>query len=184
VAVLAAAVVLAVVLGAASSTAWAERAAEGSAPRSKFVSKLYGYELVLTGRYRPAYATIDWSGSFPSGGPLVDVFSDQQDRKFIIAAMPVKAGTTLQKWEAAQVATKESFCTKAQAFRNTTLDGESAREFVNRCPSYDVITLVARHAASGTRSRSSRQRSRLLRPTDVSMTLAGARFALPDGSGC
>jgi hypothetical protein len=147
VAVLAAAVTVALV--AASSTAWAERAAEGSAPRSKFVSKLYGYELVLSGRYHPAYAAIEWSGSFPFGSSLVDVFSDQQDRKFIIAAMPLKAGTTLQKWDAAQVATKESFCEKARAFRNTTLDGEPAREFVNRCPSYDVITLAARHRGLG-----------------------------------
>jgi len=75
---------VAVVSVAGNSAARTERAADGSAPRSKFVSKRYGYELVLTGRYFHQYATVAWSGSFPFGnGPDIDGFYDGQDRKFI-----------------------------------------------------------------------------------------------------
>ena len=135
---------------AGSSAAWAERAAEGSVPTSKFVSKRYGYAIVLTGNYYAYYATVAWSGDFPFGDFIhVDMFADRQDRKFIIAAKRLSARATLKSWQAAHVATKESFCEKSRAFRNRTLDREPAREFVNVCPSYDVITLVALHRGRG-----------------------------------
>jgi hypothetical protein len=106
--------------------------------------------LVLAGRYFPLYATVPWSGSFPFGGRTdVDGFYDWKDRKFIIAAKRLSAGATLKSWQAAHVATKESFCETSHAFRDSTLDGEPAREFLNVCPLYDVITLVALHRGLG-----------------------------------
>jgi hypothetical protein len=142
--------VVAVAFVAGSSAATTERAAERSAPRSTFVSKQYGYELVLSGRYSARYAIVLWSGGFPFGHlPDVDMFYDAQDRKFIIAAKRLSARATLRSWQAAHVATKESFCEKSRAFGKSTLDGEPAREFLNRCPSYDVITLVAVHRSRG-----------------------------------
>jgi hypothetical protein len=141
---------LAAVAAVEASQASNELASEASAQGTTFVSKRYGYEFALIGRFFPQYATVAWSGSFPFGGRAdIDGFYDWKDRKFIIAAKRLPAGATLRSWQVAQVATKEAFCAKSQAFRNSTLGGEPAREYLNVCPGYDVITLVALHRGLG-----------------------------------
>lgn len=143
---------VAVALAAERSAARTEIAGEAFAQGKKFVSKRYGYAIVLpAGRYYAYYASIAWDvNEFPFGDSgEVDVFADRSDRKFIAAATRLSTGTTLRKWEASYIALMQLFCQKARALRNTTLGGVPAREFTIVCPSYDVIAVVALHRGRG-----------------------------------
>lgn len=136
-------------LGAESS------AGKPSAEAAKFVSKRYGYSLVLTGQWKAtyAYARTGWTGNFPlMGSGQVDVFTDSTgERFFIVAATRVPAGTTLRTWERshAEVMSGSAFCRKARAFRSTKLGGGSAREFLVSCLIHDAIVVVAVHRGRG-----------------------------------
>lgn len=117
---------------------------------TKYVSKRYRYEIVLRGTYGMVQALAPWDGSFPFGSSgRVDVIVDRQDRKFIVAAKPVSSGMTLSRWEAFVAKLKRQACHGLSKFRASSLGGEPAREFVNRCPGYDVITLAALHGRRG-----------------------------------
>jgi hypothetical protein len=122
-----------------------------SAPAgTKYVSKQYGYEIVLKGRYGIVPAREQWVGDFPFGASgQVDVIVDVQDRKFVIAAKPVSSGMSLSQWEAFVVKLKRQACHGLRNFRASSLGGVPAREFVNTCPGYDVITLAALHNGRG-----------------------------------
>jgi hypothetical protein len=145
-----AAALVAVAYVAESSPASRELAVEASAQGTKFVSKKYGYEIAPVGDWDGFDAYDAWTGNFPFGSSgEVDQIIGPGDRKFIVGAKRVLAGTTLRKWEASQIANMQSFCKKARAFRNTTLGGVAAREFSLVCPSYDVITVVALHRGRG-----------------------------------
>jgi hypothetical protein len=157
-AVLAAALVAAA-FAAQSSPARTASAAEGSSASTTFVSKNYGYTVAIPGPQWVAYdAAISWSGDFPLGvDPGLDIIFDSHDRKFIAAAMPLSAGTTLRTWTAHQATTVHSvtaksgapFCRKARAFRDTTLGGAPAREFQYVCLGYDTIVVNAVHRGRG-----------------------------------
>jgi hypothetical protein len=113
-------------------------------------SKRYGYEIVLKGRYGMVPALEQWVGDFPFGASgQVDVITDVQDRKFIVAAKPVPSGMSLSRWKAFVVGVKRQVCHGLRNFRATSLGGAPAREFVNTCPEYDVITLAALHNGRG-----------------------------------
>jgi hypothetical protein len=141
---------VAVVFATERSPASGQSASEASARGTKFVSTRYGYEIVLVGNYRASYAVVNWTGGFPfGGGGEVDVITDSRDRKFIVAAKRVSAGTTLRKWEAFRIANMRDICENLRAFRDTTLGGVAAREFMTRCPSYDVIVVSALHHRHG-----------------------------------
>src|SRR6185437_4801797 len=93
---------------------------------------------------------IPWRGDFPFGSSgEVDVIVDRYDRKFIVAAKVIAAGMSLSRWEAFVVSLKRQNCTGLRDFRASSLGGMPAREFVNNCPGYDVITLAALHARRG-----------------------------------
>jgi hypothetical protein len=145
-------VLVAVAFAAESSPARTEAAAEAFAQGKKFVSKRYGYEIVLpAGRYYAYYASMAWDVKlFPFGDSgKVDVFANNSDQRFIAAATRLSTGTTLRKWEASYIALMQSFCKKARSLRTTTLGGVAAREFTIRCPMYDVIAAVALHRGRG-----------------------------------
>jgi len=115
-----------------------------------YTSKRYGYEIVLSGKYTMIRALLQWDGSFPFGASgMVDITMDPQDRKFIVAAKPVSTRMTQSRWEAFVVAVKKQNCSRLREFRSTSLGGVPAREFVNSCPEYDVITLAALHNGLG-----------------------------------
>ena len=123
-----------------------------SAPRAgkKYISQRYRYEIVLRGKYTMIPAQVAWSGGFPFGSSgQVDVIIDPHDRKFIVAAKPVVSGMSLSRWEAFVVTLKREACRGLRGFRASSLGGEPAREFVNSCPEYDVITLAALHRGRG-----------------------------------
>jgi hypothetical protein len=111
---------------------------------------MYGYEIVLTGKYTMIQAAEQWAGDFPFGSSgMVDLILDSQDRKFIVAAKRVSAGMSLSRWLAFVVGVKRQACSSLRDFRTTSLGGVPAREFVNSCPGYDVITLAALHHRRG-----------------------------------
>jgi len=134
-------------LGAESS------AGKPSAEAAKFVSKRYGYSLVLAGQWQARYARTGWTSNFPlMDSGEVDVFTDSTgERFFIVAATRVPPGTTLRQWERshAEVMLGFAFCRKARAFRSTKLGGGSAREFLGSCLTHDAIVVVAVHRGRG-----------------------------------
>ena len=134
--------------GAASGRPFQTSAASHAS--TKYISKRYGYEIVLSGNYTMIQAAAQWDGSFPFGASgMVDITMDPQDRKFIIAAKPVSFRMTLARWQVFVVGVKKQNCTRLWNFRSTSLGGVPAREFVNSCPDYDVITLAALHNRRG-----------------------------------
>jgi hypothetical protein len=154
-----AAVRIAVTLLAVVASATASGAASSRPPQTtsappagtKYISKRYGYEIVLRGKYLWLPAPRQWDGSFPFGqSGRVDLIADEtRDHKFAIAAKPVPPGMTLSRWEAFVVRVQRQFCHGLRNFRATSLGGEPARGFVNDCPQYEVITLAALHKGRG-----------------------------------
>jgi hypothetical protein len=128
-------------------------AGNGAAPAgTKYVSKRYGYEIVLRGKYVTIGALAQWDGQFPFGASgqvdqIIDTVAPYN--KFIIAAKPVSSGMSLSRWEAFVVRVKRQICHRLRAFRASSLGGEPAREFVDSCPEYRVITLAALHNGRG-----------------------------------
>jgi hypothetical protein len=117
---------------------------------TKYISTRYRYELVLRGTFVLIPAQVPWDGGFPFGSSgRVDVIVDRHDRKFIVAAKPVSSGMSLSRWEAFVVSVKRQDCHGLRNFRASSLGGVPAREFVNSCPGYDVITLAALHKRRG-----------------------------------
>lgn len=118
---------------------------------TNYVSKRYGYSIVLKGKYLWFLAKQQWDGRFPFGdtGQVDLIAGVYQDYKFAVAAKPVPAGMTLSEWEAFVEGVQRQQCHGLRNFRATSLGGEPAREFVNDCPSYRVITLAALHNGRG-----------------------------------
>jgi hypothetical protein len=151
---------LAIVASATACGAASSRPSETTSALSavtKYISKRYGYEIVLRGRYWIVPAQRQWDGRFPFGASgQVDVIGDYtQDRKFAVAAKPVPPGMSLSGWEAFVVRVQRSFCHGLRNFRASSLGGEPAREFVDSCPpvgvspGYELITLAALHNGRG-----------------------------------
>ena len=103
--------------------------------------------------YVAKYASQTWAGTFPlidSG--QVDVFSESEDRFFLVAATRLPAGTTLREWARSHAEVMHRgfpFCTKARAFRMTKLGGGSAREFLGKCLTHEAIVVASVHRARG-----------------------------------
>jgi hypothetical protein len=143
---------LVAVVGATASSAKSRPSQTPLASRATttYVSKRYGYQITLRGRYTMYPAAAQWVGDFPFGASgQVDVIADWQDRKFIVAAKPVSRKMSLSRWGAFVVNVKQQACHALRNFGATSLGGVPAREFVNSCPDYDVITLAALHNGRG-----------------------------------
>jgi hypothetical protein len=131
-----------------SSSATPDMAAESR----KFISKRYGYQIVLAGRWRPTYARAAWTGKFPlMDSGEVDFFEDSRERFFIVAATRLPPGTKLRKWARSHTAVMSDspYCEEARAFRSTKLGGVAAREFQNKCFVHDAIVVAAVHRGRG-----------------------------------
>jgi hypothetical protein len=144
---------LAVVASATASGAASSRPLQTTSALSagtKYISKRYGYEIVLRGKYIWIPAHRQWDGSFPFGDTgQPDLIEDAtRDHKFGIVAKPVPPGMTLSRWEAFVVRVHQ-YCQGLRNFRATSLGGEPAREFVNDCYPWKVITLAALHKGRG-----------------------------------
>ena len=143
---------LAAVALAADSAANLDGASKAAAPTTKFVSKMYGYEVVLAGEWKPKYARKGWDGEFPlMDGSDVDVFRQTPDRFFLVAATRLPPGTTLREWVRSHVEVMAGFalCRKTRPARNTKLGGMLAREFLIGCLVHDAIVVAAVHRGRG-----------------------------------
>jgi hypothetical protein len=126
----------------------------------KYISKRYGYSIVLKGKYLWVPAKQQWDGSFPYGDSgKVDVIAGVYvSHNFVVAAMPVAAGMTLSEWAASVKGVQQQNCFALRNFRASSLGGEPAQEFVNTCggrsggaglSTWRVITLAALHDGRG-----------------------------------
>src|SRR5690242_4335604 len=87
-----------------------------------YVSKRYGYKIILNGQYTMIQALLPWDGSFPFGASgMVDITIDVHDRKFIVAAKRVSPNTSLTRWQAFVVGVKRQNCGRLRNFRTTSL---------------------------------------------------------------
>jgi hypothetical protein len=135
------------VLGIASATLCGVATSRSS---TTYVSKRYGYKIALNGQYTMIQALLQWDGSFPFGASgMVDITINSHDQKFIVAAKRVSSRMSLARWQAFVVKVKKQNCTRLRNFRSTSLGGAPAREFVNNCPDYNVITVAALHKGRG-----------------------------------
>src|SRR4051812_42471087 len=107
-------------------------------PAATFVSKRYGYSLVLPGsssRWSAALATVNLSGSATSGAihsSETDVFTDAEtQRLYILAARPNQPN--LHKWAKFVISIRDPSCRAPHSLSNTTLAGEPALAFAWSC---------------------------------------------------
>jgi hypothetical protein len=122
-----------------------------AASPATFVSKRFGYSIVLTRSWSPQYAITAWpgGGQFPNS-PTVDTFADGRGHLVIVAARRVAARTTLAEFTASVIRPIPPVCGKSHAFRTTSLGGAPASDFVNACTDgLDVITATALHGGRG-----------------------------------
>jgi hypothetical protein len=129
--------------------------AAASAPNTKFVSKQYGYSIVLPGnssRWSSTFALVGWStGTISPDAPAFDTFTDlRTSRLYIIGARRLPAGSTLEKWTAMFLRNRGPNCTTRSSVSNSTLSGTPARLLTWSCTDgYTAIGITALHARLG-----------------------------------
>lgn len=131
-------------------------AAATAAPDAKFVSKLYGYSLVLPGSssgWSATFAQVRWStGRIDPGLPAFDTFTNlKTQRAYVIGARRAPTGSTLKKWTAFVISMRPAACLAPRApLSNSTLSGARARVLRLSCTDgYIVIGITALHAHRG-----------------------------------
>jgi hypothetical protein len=129
--------------------------AAAAAPNTKFVSKQYGYSIVLPGdssRWTSSFARVTWStGTISADGNAFDSFTDlRSHRMYIIGARRLRAGTTLETWTALFLRNRGPSCTTRPSFSNSKLSGTPARLLTWSCTDgYSAIGITALHAHLG-----------------------------------
>ena len=129
--------------------------AAASVPNTKFVSKQYGYSIVLPGnssRWFSSFARVTWStGTISPDTPAFDTFTDlRTDRLYIIGARRLPAGSTLEKWTAMFLRNRGPNCTTRSSLSNSKLSGTPARLLTWSCTDgYNAIGITALHARLG-----------------------------------
>ena len=129
--------------------------AAASAPNTKFVSKQYGYSIVLPGNsshWLPTFARVTWStGTISPDAAAFDTFTDlRTERLYIIGARRLPAGSTLEKWTAMFLRNRGPNCTTHPSMSNSKLSGTPARLLTWSCTDgYNAIGITALHARLG-----------------------------------
>jgi hypothetical protein len=115
-------------------------AAADASSSKKFVSKRYGYSIVLPAAWTSFPAARAWHGGPPFMDPSgVDSYQVADGRTVAVAARSLPPTTTLQKWASLYVGTAvPSFCTKSRGYRATTLGGARALAFTGHCEVHDI----------------------------------------------
>lgn len=125
-----------------------------AASHTTFVSKRYGYSIVLPGsstRWSARFATVNWTSDSIGGlgSPEMDAFTDSRTgRTYLLAARPSRS---LKQWTAFVVSAHPSPpCGRAHFLPDTTLAGLRARVHTVSCSDgYTVFVATALHARSG-----------------------------------
>ena len=129
--------------------------AAASAPNTKFVSKQYGYSIVLPGsssRWFSSFARVPWStGTISPDTAAFDTFTDMRtDRLYIIGARRLPAGSTLENWTATFLRNRGPNCTTRSTLSNSKLSGTTARLLTWSCTDgYNATGITALHAHLG-----------------------------------
>ena len=129
--------------------------AAASAPNTKFVSKQYGYSIVLPGnssRWFSSFARVAWStGTISPDTPAFDTFTDlRTNRLYIIGARRLPAGSNLEKWTATFLRNRGPNCTTHPSRSSSKLSGTPARLLTWRCTDgYNAIGITALHGPLG-----------------------------------
>jgi hypothetical protein len=115
-------------------------AAADAASSKRFVSKRYGYSIVLPADWTSSPASIKWQGGPPfQDPPEVDLYERADGRSLAVAARFVPRTTTLHQWATVYVgAAVPHFCKKSGGYRATTLGGVPALAFAGRCEIHDI----------------------------------------------
>jgi hypothetical protein len=124
--------------------------AAASAPNTKFVSKKYGYSIVLPGSskyWSSSFAIVKWSvGSPQPGSPAFDTFTDLRvNRLYFVAARRPPTGSTLAKWTTFAMTPGALGCAARPSLSNSTLSGAAARVFTYTCSDVYGIGITALH---------------------------------------
>ena len=126
-----------------------------SAQNTKFVSKQYGYSIVLPGnssRWFSSFARVTWStGTISPDTAAFDTFTDlRTDRLYIIGARRLPAGSTLEKWTAMFLRNRGPNCTTRASLSSSKLSGAPARLLTWSCTDgYSAIGITALRANLG-----------------------------------
>ena len=117
----------------------------------KFVSKTYGYSIVLAAGWTSSPASTHWKGGPPfQDEPEVDLHLAADGRMLAVAALSLPRTTTLKQWAASYVrAAIPSFCTKSRGFRTTTLGDAPAVAFTGHCEIHDIDVALTVHRGRG-----------------------------------
>jgi hypothetical protein len=122
-------------------------AAADARSSTRFVSKRYGYSVVLPGDWTSRPASIPWRGGPPfQNQPEVDFYSAADGRALAAAARSLPRRSTLRKWASLYVGTAlPSLCTKSRGYRATALGGAPALAFTAACEVHDInVALTVR----------------------------------------
>jgi hypothetical protein len=125
-------------------------AADASSSR-RFVSKSYGYSIVLAGDWTTSPASTHWRGGPPfQDEPEVDLQLGTDGRTLAVAALSLPRATTLKRWATSYVrAAVPSFCTKSRGYRATSLGGAPALTFTGHCEIHDIHVVLTVHRDRG-----------------------------------
>jgi hypothetical protein len=122
-------------------------AAADATSTTRFVSKRYGYSIVLPSHWTSRPASIPWRGGPPFQNQWqVDLYSAADGRALAVAARSLPRPSTLRKWASLYVGTAlPSFCTKSRGYRATTLGSAPAFAFTGVCDVHDInVALTVR----------------------------------------
>ena len=112
--------------------------AAASEPSTRFVSKQYGYSIVLPGSsngWFSSFARATWStGPISPDTTAFDTFTDlRNDRLYIVGARRLPAGSTLEKWTAIFLRNRGPNCTTHASLSSSKLSGAPARLLTWSC---------------------------------------------------
>jgi hypothetical protein len=136
----------------------AAASAGSSAANTRFVSKLYGYSIVLHGasaQWSASYAQTPWSaGQIEPDAPAFDTYTGVvSERAFVVGSRRLRAASpTLEKWTSFVISRRPSHCLAAPVRRmsNSRLAGVDARAFTFSCTDgYRVEAATALHGRRG-----------------------------------
>jgi hypothetical protein len=118
---------------------------------NRFVSKRYGYSIVLPAAWTSTPASTGWHGGPPfQSTEAVDLFDAADGRSFAVAAHSIPRAMTLRQWATSYVrAALPSFCKKSRDYQTTTLGGAPALSFTAHCEVHDVAVALTVHRGHG-----------------------------------
>jgi hypothetical protein len=129
--------------------------AAASASSTKFVSKQYGYSIVLPGkssRWFSSPARVTWStGTISPDTAAFDTYTDlRSERLYIIGARRLPAGSTLETWTSIFLRNRGPNCTTRHSVSSSSLSGSPARLLAWSCTDgYNAIGVTALRAQLG-----------------------------------